>query len=147
MADFVKPSTGDVFGKHEFLRSTQDVKTESYTAAKDGALTYTIDGVARKILQPGTVMAKITSGADTGKVAPFQAGVADGTEDVANIVGLAISFVPWQFEERDVTISVTYECAAIQAWCVEHDGTDFVVLGDTTAAAMVAKKNLDIRFP
>lgn len=63
------------FGKNEFLRSTQDVKYESYTVAASTVALETIDGVAgQKILQSGEVMAKITSGDEAGKIGPFQSG-------------------------------------------------------------------------
>ena len=62
------------FGKNEFLRSTQDVKTDSFTCAQSGVPTETIDGYDQKVLQPGTVMAKITSGPDAGKIGVFDRG-------------------------------------------------------------------------
>ena len=61
-------STRTPFGRNEFLRSVRDVKTESYTCAASTVPSQTIDGVSgQKILQPGTVMAKITSGAEAAK--------------------------------------------------------------------------------
>lgn len=63
------------FGKNVYLRSTQDVKTESFTVAKSTIPAVTIDGAAdQKVLQPGTWLAKITSGGDVGKVGPYQSG-------------------------------------------------------------------------
>ena len=44
------------FGKNQYLRSTQDVKFESYTFWNGGIPSVTIDGDAQKVLQPGTVM-------------------------------------------------------------------------------------------
>lgn len=157
MSTFVKGgSTGTPFGRNEYLRSTKGRKTESYTVAASTITAKTIDGVAgQKILQPGTVMAKITSGADTGKVGPFQgqAGttITDGRQLVANIVGLNNTFLPWQLMERDVEIAVDYECSAIQGWCKEYDNAGAeLVLTNTTAAAMqrggAAGKGVDITF-
>lgn len=153
MASFTKGGTflSTPFGKNNFLRSTKDLKVDSATLAAATVPAQTIDGWdGQKILQPGTVLAKVTSGADAGKVGPYSldtVGVTDGRSDPANIVGLNRTFLPWQTIERDVEVGVVYECAAVQGWCLEQaaDGT-FQPLSDATAAAMVAKKNLDIRF-
>lgn len=136
------------FGKNEFLRSTQDVKTESYTVAAATVPAVTIDGHPnQKVLQPGTVMAKITSGGDAGKIGPFQAGATDGRQTLANIVGLNVTFLPWQLIERDVEVSVAYQCTAVQAWCIEHDATPApVALTNTTADAMRGGKFVQINF-
>src|SRR4051794_25190518 len=97
------------FGRNEFLRSTKQIRTESYTLAAATVPAKTIDGnVNQKILQPGTVLAKITGGADAGKVGPFQAGAADGRAVAANIVGLNRTFLPWQTIERDVEVAAVY---------------------------------------
>lgn len=149
MPAFVKGGTlRTPFGKNEFLRSTQDVKTESYTCAAATVPAQTIDGNAgQKILQPGTVMAKITSGADSGKIGPFSAAATDGRQTLANIVGLNTTFLPWQLIERDVEVSVTYQCQAVQAWCIELDASSLpIALTDTTAAAMFGTKRLQINF-
>lgn len=76
MASFVKgPNYRTPFGRNVFLRSTQDIKTESYTLSAESVPTETIDGHAdQKVIQPGTVLAKITSGAEIDKVGPFQGG-------------------------------------------------------------------------
>lgn len=150
MPGFTKPSAADVspFGKNVYLRSTQDKKVDSGTFAASTMPAKTIDGnPGQKVLQPGTVIAKITSGPETGKFGPFQAGATDGRQTLANIAGLCDTFLPWQLMERDVEIGITYECTAVQAWCLEAqaDGT-FVALTNATAAAMLAQKSLDILF-
>lgn len=137
------------FGPREFLRSTNPKpQTESYTVARSTVPARTIDGVAgQKILQAGTVMAKITSGADAGKIGPFQAGVTDGRQTAANIVGLELTFLPWQLTERDVEVSVVTNATAVQAWCRELDAAGAeIVLSNTTADAMRSGKRLDINF-
>lgn len=109
------------FGKNVYLRSTQDVKTESYTcsaAAMPENATY--DGVATKVLQPGTLMAKITSTAEAGKIGVYDSGATDGRQTGANIVGIVDTFLPWQLNERDVEVAVVYEAAVVQAWCLSH---------------------------
>lgn len=142
------------FGKNQFLRSTRDLKVDSATLAAATVPAQAIDGwPAQKILQPGTVLAKITSGADAGKVGPYQsiAGTAalpsDGRQTAANIVGINRTFLPWELIERDVEVGVVYECTAVQGWCFEMNSDGVLVpLTDATAANMVAKKNLDITF-
>ena len=149
MSTFIKGgSTSTPFGRNEFLRSTQDVKTESYTLSAASVPARTIDGVAgQKVLQPGTVLAKITSTAEAGKVGPFSAAATDGRQTAANIVGLDVTFLPWQTIERDVEVSAAYQCTAVQAWCIELDATSLpVALTNTTADAMRSVKGMHINF-
>lgn len=136
------------FGRNEFLRSTNPKpQTESYTLAAASVPAETIDGHVQKIVQPGTVMAKITSGTDIGKVGPFQAGVTDGRQLVANIVGLDWTFLPYQTLDRDVEIGVVTNCTAVQAWCFELDAAGLrIPLSNTTADAMRGTKRLDVNF-
>lgn len=135
------------FGSNEYLRSTRDLKFESYTVAAATVPTETIDGVTQKVLKPGEVMAKITSGPDAGKVGPFMAGVTDGRQTLANIVGLNDTWLPWQLMEHDNEISVCYEATAVQAWCFERDAAGLrIALTNTTAAAMVAQKSMGLQF-
>lgn len=84
MAHFTRdPSLDTPFGKNVYLRSTKGCKYESYTLAGATVPVRTIDGVAgQKMLQPGTVLAKITSGPDAGKVGPFQ---GTGTAEVQTL--------------------------------------------------------------
>jgi hypothetical protein len=150
MSTFVKGgSVSTPFGRNEYLRSTQDVKTESYTVAAASIPVRTIDGTSQKMLQPGTVMAKITSGGDSGKVGPFQEGATDGRQTLANIVGLNDTFLPWQLLERDVEISVVYQATAVQAWCLEYTiagGATPVALTNATRDAMRGGVRLQINF-
>ena len=109
--------------------------------------TIDIGGETTKVLQPGTVMAKITSGAEAGKIGPFQAGVTDGRQTLANIVGLNYTFLPWQLVRRDVEVSVIYDAAAILAKCFEYDASgDPITLTTTTADAMRSLIDMDILF-
>lgn len=148
MASFQKNAFGTPFGRNEFLRSTEDVGTISRTLAHLTVPSVTIDGfTGQKILQPGTVLATITSGPDTDKVGPFQAGVTDGRQTLANIVGLNKTFLPWQLIDRDVEVAVIYEADVVQENCIMLDAGGLpVALDDTTAAAMFGKKTLDIHF-
>jgi len=149
MSTFIKGgSTSTPFGRNEFLRSTRGTKFESYTLAASTVPSRTIDGVAgQKILQPGTVLAKITSTAEAGKVGPFSAAATDGRQTAANIVGLNLTFLPWQTIERDVEVSAMYIGTAVQAWCLELDATNTAIaLTNTTADAMRSTKGLDVTF-
>jgi hypothetical protein len=150
MSTFVKGgSTTTPFGKREYLRSTRGTKFEHYTCAASTVPARTIDGAAgQKILQPGTVMAKITSGGESGKVGPYQVTTpTDGRQTLTNIVGLNDTFLPWQLIERDVEIAVLYTGVAVQGWCVELDAAGAeVALLNATADAMRSTKGLDILF-
>lgn len=127
------------FGKNQYLRSTRGVKFESYTVAAASVTAETIDGNSEKVLQPGEVMAKITSGGDAGKVGPFQAGVTDGRQTAANIVGINDSFFPWQLKEADRECSVAYDASVVQAWCTERDAAGArIALTNTTRDAIIA---------
>lgn len=135
------------FGKNQYLRSTQDVKTESATFAKDAIPTVTIDGSTQKVLQPGTVIAKITSGDDAGKFGAFDSGATDGRQTTANIVGIADTFLPWQLLERDVEISYVYDASVVQAWCIEYVAGVAAPLSNATRDAMLALPGLrNLRF-
>lgn len=153
MSTFVKGGGARTpFGRNEFLRSTKGLKVEHYTLAAATVPAQTIDGFAnQKIVQPGTVMAKITSGADSGKIGPFSAAATDGRQTLANIVGINRTFLPWQTIERDVEIAVVYDASCVQGWCIEFDATNTAIaLTNTTAAALqrggAAGKKIDISF-
>lgn len=149
MPSFVKGGgVSTPFGRNEYLRSTRNTQFESYTLAASTITAQTIDGVAnQKIVQPGTVMAKITSGGDAGKVGPFMATATDGRQTAANIVGINDTFLPWQTIERDVEVGVMYHGTAVQAWCFEYDAAGaLVALSNTTADALRGTKGLDVTF-
>lgn len=76
------------FGKNVYLRNTSVCEFESYTLATSTVPSETIEGFLQKILQPGTVLAKITSGPDSGKVGPFQ---ASGTAEVQTITPTTVT--------------------------------------------------------
>lgn len=77
MPGFSKNAFATPFGRNVFLRSTV-FKTVGYTCAASTIPARTIDGHAgQKVLQPGTVMALITSGPETGKIGPFQGAGVD----------------------------------------------------------------------
>ncbi len=99
MASFTKgPGAGRTpFGRNEFLRSTKGTKFESYTHSADSVPFATVDGTPEKILQPGTVMATITSGTEIGKVGPFRAA---GTNEVQTVTKAGT----WTSGTYDITV-------------------------------------------
>lgn len=148
MADFVKGpgALRTPFGVNEYLRSTQDVKKESYTFAKSGIPTETIDGTTQAVLQPGTVVAKITSGGDTGKIGVYDTTATDGRQTLTNIVGINDTFLPWQLLERDVEVAVTYEATVKQAWCFQYTAGVRAALGNTVRDGLLAIAGTKINF-
>ena len=82
MAEF-KKNTGILV--NTYLYSTKGNQFESYTLAASAVTQADANG--NKYVNKGELMAKITSGALSGKVGPYEAGVSDGREDVANLVG------------------------------------------------------------
>lgn len=155
MSTFVKGggTASSTFGPREFLRSTNPKpQTESYTVAKGSVPSRTVtngDGStsSTKVLQPGTVMAKITTGPDAGKIGPYQPEATDGRQTAANIVGLELTYLPWQLNERDVEVSVVVNATAVQAWCLELNAAGAEVpLSNAIADEMRGKKRLDINF-
>lgn len=135
------------FGKNEYRRSTYGLKYTSYTLSAASVPTETIDGSTEKVLQAGEVLAKITSGAESGKVGPFQAEATDGRQTLTNIVGVNDTFLPWQLLHRDVEVAACYEGTLDQPKCFERNAAGArIALTDTTAAAMVAKKTMSITF-
>lgn len=82
MPSFTRDPFVTPFGRNVFLRSTQDVKTESGLVIADTVPDQQIDGSAQKVLQPGTVLARITSGVHAGMLGPFMAA---GTDEVQTV--------------------------------------------------------------
>lgn len=149
MSSFVKGGgVSTPFGRNEYMRSTRNTRFEHYTCAAATVPARTIDGnPGQKVLQPGTAMAKITSGGDAGKVGPFQTGATDGRQTVGNLVGINDTFLPWQLIERDCEVAVLQHGTPVQAWCFEMDaGGLFVTLTNATADAMRGTKLLDLNF-
>lgn len=141
------------FGRNQYLRSTRGMKFNPFTVAASTVPAQTIDGFPnQKILQPGTVMAKITSGPEAGKIGPYSTdttGVTDGRSTAANIVGINDTFLPWQLMERDVEIAVLYDGTCVQGWCLEYTaagGATPQALSNATADALRGTKSLSITF-
>jgi hypothetical protein len=119
------------FGRNEYLRSTVGLTFESYTCA---ASTIPADAKGAKVLQSGTVMAKITSGGDSGKIGPFSATATDGRQTAANIVGVCDSFFPYQMGSglagtvqavaSDREVSVLVAGRVVGSACYEYVGAE-----------------------
>ena len=149
MPGIQKNVTGDgvPFGHNQFLHSTTYTPPDSRTIAKDShPVELGLDGNIKR-LHPGEALAKITSGADSGKYGVFQLGVTDGRQDVANLVGINGDFWPHQLMDRDVETANYYECVAKQAWCTIRDATGArIALTNTVADALRGGKAVDILF-
>lgn len=148
MPSFVKGGGNTTpFGVRQYLRSTRELLTNSATFAADTLPEVTIDGEKEKILQPGAVLAKITSGDDEGKVGVFQTDATDGRADVANIVGLNDTFLPYQLKDGDAEVAVVYACVAVKDWCTQLDASGALVkITETAADGLRGGQSLDVKF-
>lgn len=140
MPDFNKGGAARTpIGKNVPYSSTKGLIFDNGTFSKDGIPSVTIDGDATKILQPGTIVAKATSGTFSGKLGVFSAAATDGRQTAANIVGVAETFLPWQLLERDVEIAFGIEGRYVQAACFEYDAGNLrIALTNTTRDAIYA---------
>lgn len=139
------------FGRNEYLRSTRGHIFESYTLA---ATSVPANAAGDKILQSGTVLARITSAAgtstaaDVGKVGPFSATATDGRQTVGNIVGVCDSFFPYQLARGDREVSVLKHGRVVAAACYEYVGAEVSpgTRGIITATqnALVGKNDLQL---
>lgn len=159
MAHFVKGGAVQTpFGKNVYLRHTSGCKFESYSLAASLVPVETINGVGgQKILQPGTLLVKITAGAESGKVAPYRAGAINGQGTLTGVVGINDTFLPWQLMEHDEQVGVLTEGTVVQAWCFELDAAGLrIPLSNTTVDTFTVtvgkeenifrSKRLDIKF-
>ncbi len=123
MPSYQAPSFS-AFGRNEYLRSTRGHIFEHYTAASSSLA---LDPNGNKVLQTGTVMARITSASgtssasDVGKVGPFQPSATDGRQTVPNIVGINDSFYPYQMIRGDREVAVLKHGRVVGANCYEYD--------------------------
>lgn len=141
-------TTRTPFGKNVYWRSTQDLKYESATFGKALIPSETIDGDTQKVAQPGTVIARATSGADIGKVGVYQPTTpTDGRQTAANILGVLDTFLPWELLERDANVAFCYEGTVVQAWCFEYNAAGArIALTNATRDAILALPNVELKF-
>lgn len=131
MPSFVKgglPRTP--FGKNQYLRSTRGCQFTSYTVAKDSVPIQMIDGTQQKLLQSGTVMAKITSGPDSGKIGPFQAA---GTAEVQTLTPTTVTAGTFTITITQPTTGLSRTTAPIA----------FNATAATIQAALIALDNVE----
>lgn len=85
------PNLAAPVGVNRFIRSTKGLKVNSHTVAAEVVPTATLaSGEVVKVLQPGTVMARITSGEHTNKVGPYASGLTGVFEEVdVDVSGLS----------------------------------------------------------
>jgi hypothetical protein len=142
MPDYVAPSGNTTpEGRNEPWRSTRGQRLESYTFAASTLIARTIDGESRKILQPGVALMRITSGAESGKVGPYQADATDGRQTAANFVGINNTYAPWQLSNRDIEVAAAYAGALILGKCMKYaaaSGGVFTALDTTDRTALIA---------
>jgi hypothetical protein len=114
--------TYSAFGRNEYLKHSRSGATfESYTVA---ASTIPADADGNKVLQAGTVLAKITSGGDSGKVGPFSATATDGRQTAGNIVGVCDSFFPYQLNDFDREAAVLVVGYVDPTRCYEYTAAE-----------------------
>lgn len=151
MPHFTKGNSADGgrFGVKQILRSTHpgSYSMEHYTIAAASVVPEDVAGTTMPFLQRGEALAKITSGDEAGKVGPFQADATDGREDVANLVGVNDTFLPYQLMDGDMQVAVYYRAVAVAGWCTERDAAGArVPITQTTIDALRGKVDLDVLF-
>jgi hypothetical protein len=116
MPSFTTNAFATPFGKNVYLRSTRGLKFKSYMLAGETVPARTIDGNPnQRVLQPGTVLAKITSGANAGKVGPFQAAGSAANEVQTLTGGVGITAGTYKislFNGDAITAAIAYNAAA-----------------------------------
>ncbi len=104
-------------------------------------------GDVAQVTVAGSLTGGTTPAVTPTTTTPGVTGAADGRQTLANIVGFNDTFLPWQLMNRDVEIAYVVEAAVVQSNCFEMTSAGlFIPLTNTTAAEMVAKKSLDIKF-
>lgn len=102
------------FGKNQYLRSTRGLGFESYTLAASTVPTVTIDTFTEQFLEAGTVLAKITSGTDIGKIGPFDPGLVVTESVVIASTATAGTFTLTFDGETTTAIAYNATAAAIK---------------------------------
>ena len=119
MPSFSKNDTARTpFGKNQYLRSTRGLQIDHGTLSRATVPDQTIDGFTERFLQPGTVLARVTSGAEAGKLGPFRAGAvvtesvsiastASGGTMTFTFGGLTTATVPFNATAEQVRLALT----------------------------------------
>jgi hypothetical protein len=124
---------------NEYLYSDIGTAFDSATLA-DGSITADADG--NKFLQKGTVLAKIISGVDSGKVGPYALAATDGRQTAGNIVGISDRYM--DVTEGDMEVGYLYAGTATEdrVWC---DGVQGSLSADVKAALRGASIDILLR--
>lgn len=118
-----------------------------FSTATPFTVTFNFGGNVSMLTADVTALTGAGAGITITESTPGTAGANDGRQTLANIVGLNMTFLPWQLMERDVEVSAVYVCTAVQAWCTELDSSAATItLTNTTADAMRSVKGMDITF-
>lgn len=135
MPDFIKGGASlGTFGANKYLRSTVGMKFESYTCAANAVpLELLGDGSYSRVLQPGTAIAKITSGPDSGKVGPFRAA---GTADVWTMTKTGT------WSAGTYTIAVTYGGSTQTTGAIAFDAAAATIQTAVQALSNVGSGNM-----
>jgi hypothetical protein len=107
------------FGNNEYLRSTSNNRNkESYTVSAASVPLEDVGdgtGLTQKVLAKGEVMAKITSGAEIGKVGPFQGGTVANEVQTVGLGAATAGTVAITFDgETTGAIAFNATAAAVQ---------------------------------
>lgn len=152
MAHF-NPGGGDstTFGKNEYRYSTKGLKYSPVSIYKESVPKEEATGSdastsEERILQSGEALARITSGPGKDKFGPFQLGATDGRQDVANLVGVNDTFLPWQLLRRDVEAAACYEGTLKQDWCTIRDSNGARVPMTDAVATGLNTKSTNLHF-
>ena len=109
------PNLAAAVGKNVYLRSTKNTEFETYMVARDTVPEVTLaTGEIVKVLQPGTVMALITSGENEGKVGPYDAGLTGVFESAAVNVSTASGGTFTITVNGQTTAAIAYNASAAQ---------------------------------
>lgn len=123
---------------NEYLYSTVGTAFDSATLA---ASTVTADEDATKYVQKGTVLATITSGADSGKVGAYSTTATDGRQTSTNIIGILDTFAV--VTDGDALVGYLYK-GTVNEDKVTSDGTQGSVADAVKTALQTT--SIDILF-
>lgn len=123
---------------NEYLYSTVGAAFDSATLA---ASTVTADSYSNKVLNKGVVLARITSGTDSGKVGEYDTGASDGRQTSGNIVGISDRWVDVTRGDAEMAYLYAGTVDESKVYCDGVQGT----VGSTEKTAMQSS-SMDILF-
>lgn len=114
---------------NEYLYSTIGAAFDSATLA---ASTVTADTYGNKIVNKGTVLARVTSGTDSGKVGEYDSEASDGRQTSGNIVGISDRWLDVTRGDGEMAYLYAGTVTTAKVICDGVQGT----VGSTEKAAM-----------